>query len=185
MFIDNGDNTWTVRFFNGSTPDYVTVDKYYPASGGYFIFDNSAYKLSDSSNKLWVAAAEKAYAQIAEEGWTRGTASNMANSYGSINYGDPQNTLREITGLATSGHNLTSSNSDRDAVGNAFNNGKLVCLCSPATGVASDVVANHCYFLTYANPDTDTFILINPWVTSSSMPWLLDLTWSEVAASFN
>src|SRR5262249_28063160 len=117
MFIDNGDNTWTVRFFNGSTPDYVTVDRYYPANGrGYFIFDNSAHRLSDTSNKLWVAAAEKAYAQIAEEGWTRGTGANMANSYGSINYGDPQNTLREITGLATSGHYVTSSSSDRDAV---------------------------------------------------------------------
>jgi len=94
--------------------------------------------------------AEKAYAQIAEEGWTRGTGSNMANSYGSINYGDPQNTLREITGWATSGHNLTSSNSDRDAVSNAFNSGKLVCLCSLGSGTASDVVDNHCYFLNYA-----------------------------------
>ena len=34
MFIDNGDGTYTVRFYNGSTPDYVTVDKYLP-SGGY------------------------------------------------------------------------------------------------------------------------------------------------------
>src|SRR5271157_1703864 len=30
MFIDNGDNTWTVRFYVGgtTTPDYVTVDRY-------------------------------------------------------------------------------------------------------------------------------------------------------------
>ena len=30
MFIDNGDGTYTVRFYNGSTPDYVTVDTYLP-----------------------------------------------------------------------------------------------------------------------------------------------------------
>src|SRR5262249_12393092 len=28
MFTDNGDGTFTVRFFNGTTPEYVTVDRY-------------------------------------------------------------------------------------------------------------------------------------------------------------
>lgn len=31
MFIANGDNTWTVRFYAGSTPDYVTADRLLPA----------------------------------------------------------------------------------------------------------------------------------------------------------
>src|SRR5262249_39791392 len=48
MFIDNGDNTWTVRFFNKGVADYVTVDKYFPCTGsdgtGYFIYDNHDYK---------------------------------------------------------------------------------------------------------------------------------------------
>jgi hypothetical protein len=190
MFIDNGDNTWTVRFFNNGVADYVTVDKYFPAtyngdfsSNGYFIFDNHDHKLSDASNKLWVALAEKAYAQLAQEGWSRPVG---ANSYGVLNGGDPQVTLKQITGLATSGYNLTSANLNRDAVSNAFNSGKFVCLATPGSGTASNVVANHVYFLTYANPDSDIFILINPWGTSASpQPWFLDLTWSEVAASFN
>jgi hypothetical protein len=32
MFIDNGDNTYTVRFYHGSVPDYVTVDKFLPTN---------------------------------------------------------------------------------------------------------------------------------------------------------
>jgi hypothetical protein len=186
MFIDNGDNTWTVRFFNGSTADYVTVDKYFPADGsGYFVYDNHDHLLSDSSNTLWVATAEKAYAQLAEEGWSRGNGANQVNSYAAIANGDPQNTLREISGLATSGHNLTSANGDRDALSNAFNSGKLVCVCSPTSGVAANVVANHCYFVVYANPDSDLFILVNPWGVGASQPGVLYLSWNEVAASFN
>src|SRR5205085_5846272 len=68
MFIDNGDYTYTVRFFrNGSdTPDYVTVDRFLPVrddsdlatpTWGHnrFIFGNQGDLYSDSNNKIWVA----------------------------------------------------------------------------------------------------------------------------------
>ena len=32
MFIDNGNGTYTVRYFRGTVADYVTVDRYLPVS---------------------------------------------------------------------------------------------------------------------------------------------------------
>src|SRR5262249_53825994 len=46
MFIDNGDGTWTVRFYDNGSPDYVTVDNYLP-SGGY-LYDHP-------QGSLWAA----------------------------------------------------------------------------------------------------------------------------------
>src|SRR5262249_23114540 len=69
MFVDNGDHTWTVRFYRNGTPDYVTVDDYLPTRNGRFIYANMDLLASDSSNVLWVPLAEKAYAQLNESGW--------------------------------------------------------------------------------------------------------------------
>src|SRR5262249_10931831 len=39
LFINNYDGTYTVRFFNGATADYVTVDSELPQLGGSVAFD--------------------------------------------------------------------------------------------------------------------------------------------------
>src|SRR5437868_6369201 len=52
MFIDNGDGTWTVRFFNNGAAAYVTVDKFFPADGnGRFVYDNHDQLVNNGSNK--------------------------------------------------------------------------------------------------------------------------------------
>ncbi|HLJ96541.1 MAG TPA: hypothetical protein VKU02_25430 [Gemmataceae bacterium] len=51
---------------------------------------------------------------------------SRANSNAAIANGDPQNVLQEITGLATSGLNLTSAHSDRDPLRNAVNSGQRI-----------------------------------------------------------
>src|SRR5262249_29202113 len=59
MFIDNGNGTWTVRFYANGAPDYVTVNDQLPvdtAAGGY-AFDRP------QNGVLWVALAEKAFAE--------------------------------------------------------------------------------------------------------------------------
>src|SRR5207244_2789506 len=72
MFIVNGDGTYTVRFFNGSSAEYVTVDSFLPTdSSGSFVFANMGGQASSSSNELWVALAEKAYVQLNECTWLR------------------------------------------------------------------------------------------------------------------
>src|SRR5262249_41469642 len=57
MFIVNGDSTYTVRFYHGTTARYVTIDSQLPTGE------------AGTPNGLWVALAEKAYAQMNEEGW--------------------------------------------------------------------------------------------------------------------
>jgi uncharacterized delta-60 repeat protein len=61
MFLDNGDGTYTVRFFNNGVPDYVTVNQQLPAGGT--LYDRPV------SGVLWAALAEKAYVQENGSGW--------------------------------------------------------------------------------------------------------------------
>ena len=73
MFLDNGDGTWTVRFYNNGVPDYVTVNSELPVdpSGGVImgevagdlLFDGMEHTATDPNNVLWLELAEKAYAQ--------------------------------------------------------------------------------------------------------------------------
>jgi hypothetical protein len=91
MFIDNADGTYTVRFFkydpnhNSWSPDYVTVNLELPTfkqtsqfvqQAGEFVFadwyqNGQPVTYTDATAVLWPALAEKAYAQLAEEGWSR------------------------------------------------------------------------------------------------------------------
>ena len=72
MFINNGDGTYTVRFFNGSQADYVTVNLDLPETPqGTFAYANYQESISNGGNNLWVALAEKAYAELAASGWSR------------------------------------------------------------------------------------------------------------------
>ena len=82
MFIDNGDNTYTVRFFKNGVADYVTVDRYLPTnSAGNLVYASSGRSYNSSSNELWAALAEKASAQVNEEGWI---GQDNKNSYQGI-----------------------------------------------------------------------------------------------------
>jgi hypothetical protein len=73
---EDGSRVWTVRFFNNGRADYVTVDDQLPIgtdSNGNAMLVAAGY--GDAVNKantvLWVSLAEKAYAQLSAEGWSR------------------------------------------------------------------------------------------------------------------
>ena len=86
MIIDNGDGTWTVRFYSNGTADYVTVNSQLPVdSKGNLIFDGYGTSSTSGSNVLWLELLEKAYAQWNETG--REGRSAAANSYASIEGG--------------------------------------------------------------------------------------------------
>jgi hypothetical protein len=190
MFIDNGDNTYTVRFYNNGVADYVTVDRYLPVdSNGYFLHDNRPYQYSDSQDVLWVALAEKAYAQLAEEGWSRGPGA--INSYASLNNGDGGVATSQISGLAHSWQSYANATD----LANAFNSGKLVTLGTNGQDnqVAANIVSDHCYALLTANAKADQFTLFNPWGLNGGYeggdpnfkPGKVTLTWAELQASFS
>ncbi|HAX77145.1 MAG TPA: hypothetical protein DCY88_15250 [Cyanobacteria bacterium UBA11372] len=163
MFTDNGDNTYTVRFYNNGVADYVTVDRYLPTdAAGKFVYANrdSGKLYNNTSNELWVALAEKAYAQMNEAGWT---GHGTTNSYAAIANGWPDDAVRQITARNTV-RDLSLTDSDRTAVINAFNNGRIVFLNWAA----------HALTLVGYNSTTQRFTIHNPWGHTD------EFTWSEI-----
>ncbi|MBD2056675.1 pre-peptidase C-terminal domain-containing protein [Oculatella sp. FACHB-28] len=189
MFIDNGDNTYTVRFFNQGVADYVTVDQYLPvASSGQFTYASQGGYYNRTSTELWVALAEKAYAQVNSSGWTYRWNNDHSNSYQGINNGWFGDAIRDITAKSSSIRNSLNF----DTLVNAFAAGKMIGVNSKASGqISSTVVYNHVYVLTDYNSSTQKFTLFNPWGVSggyengSSKPGTLNITWNELTANFS
>ncbi len=156
MFIDNGDNTYTVRFFNNGVADYVTVDRYLPTNGGNAIYAGwGSGSNTSSTNELWVALAEKAYAQINQSGWI---GQDNTNSYQGIDFGWPRDAMSQIAGRNTTQQSINVNN-----IVSAFSAGRMVALNTNVSGVASNLVNNHSYSLVGYNSSTDRFTLYNPW----------------------
>ena len=184
MFIDNGDNTYTVRFYNNGVADYVTVDRYLPTtSWGTFIYAHQSTsdwgKYNSVTNELWVALAEKAYAQLNESGWI---GQDNTNSYAGISGGWEGAAIKQITGL-----NTTYKSLNFDSMVTAFTSGKFMTVGSKDSGVAANVAANHAYTVVGYNSSTQKFRLFNPWGVDngSSKSGILELSWSQLTASFS
>ncbi|MEB3294239.1 MAG: C2 family cysteine protease, partial [Synechococcales bacterium] len=192
MFTDNGDGTFTVRFFNNGVADYVTVDRYLPTTAGgnrvYAGWGGGSY--TETNNELWVALAEKAYAQVNESGWLGRSVSE--NSYTSIGWGNGGNAMREITGQTTQGRGIPTDwwagdLIERVVLINSLNAGAKITMGTLDFDLAdSRVVADHEYSLVGYNSTTGRFKLFNPWGTDSGAanPGILELTWDEIQANF-
>ncbi|MEB3357926.1 MAG: C2 family cysteine protease [Synechococcales bacterium] len=171
MFIDNGDGTFTIRFFKpDGSRDYVTVDRYLPTSGSskvYAGWGGGAYNESD--NELWVALLEKAYAQINESGWI---GQDNTNSYAGIDGGWMDNVINQISGYSTTSKNATSMT--QTELINLVNSSKMLTV-GFVNGTIPGVVNNHAYTITAYNPFTGRFRLHNPWGTSHA-----DVTFAEL-----
>jgi hypothetical protein len=158
MFIDNNDGTFTVRFYNGDKADYVTVNKYLPTTaGGDAVFAGwGGGSYNESNNELWVALAEKAYAQINESAWI---GQDNTNSYQGIAYGTVK-AISHITGLNNSGYKDLEAG-DFNSVVNAFNADRIIYL--------SD--GGHAYTLVGYNATTQMFKVYNPYGSTQDMTW--------------
>jgi hypothetical protein len=169
MFIDNGDGTYTVRFFHNGTPDYVTVDKYLPQrSDGTFAYANLGASLGNTNNKLWVALAEKAYAQLAESSWSRGA--NMPNSYNSITIGWEGDVVSQVTGKKETYQALNNDWPTFNGITGLFQSGGYIGIDSRST-VQAGFVPNHVYVLVGYNPTSHLFTLYNPWGSTVYVWW--------------
>src|SRR5262249_8784937 len=172
MFIDNGDGTYTVRFYHSGAAQYVTVDSYLPSSGGAFIYDLWGASMSDPSNELWTALAEKAYAQDFE-------LNGGSNNYASVAYLYPYTPLAAITGQSTVGMTSTTGSTALSTLSNAWNTGQSIVLVSLSG--APNVVGNHCYTVVGFDSSTGTVTLFNPWGIGYG---LTTLNWSQVRSNF-
>jgi hypothetical protein len=111
LFHDNGDGTFSVRFFdNHGAPVYVTVNRWLPEDvyGSFEHAGPGGWAVTNPTNQLWVALAEKAYAQANHQGLF-GNA-DTANSYAALANGDPAATLRHLTGLNVWQQEMDESN---------------------------------------------------------------------------
>ena len=169
MFIDNGDGTYTVRFLRNGTPTYVTVDRYLPVtSGGTFAYANYQASASNPANKLWVALAEKAYAQLAESGWSRPTST--VNAYNSLALGWEGDVIRQITGKSVTYQSIVNSPATGAAILDAFRSGKMIGMATkPAT--TADVTPGHVYIPVGFDTTTGLASLYNPWGKIQQMNW--------------
>jgi len=179
MFIDNGDGTYTVRFYskygNGKTTgtaDYVTVNRQLPTDArGLLVYSNTASYASDRNLSIWIALAEKAYAQWNETG---SAGRDGTNRYGSINGGNPYYVFSQVIGQEASNYAFTDTN--KQILINAMNSRKAVVLGTNVSVGTPGLVGCHAYMMVGYNVSNDTFTLYNPWGYCHPTP----LTWAQL-----
>lgn len=172
MFIDNGDGTFAVRYFRNGVADYVTVDRYLPTNGNSLVYASMGASITNTGNELWVALAEKSYAQLNEAGWI---GQDGTNSYIGIEGGWMETPYEQVLGRNANSTYMPT----QQAIVDAFNSGKMVTLGSNST-TTSGVVAGHAYVLKNYNAATGTFDLYNPWATQH----LTGITFATLSSNF-
>jgi len=195
MIIDNGDNTYTIRFYSSTggnsgtatTPgsaEYVTVDRRLATnSSGQLLFAAAGSgSATNSSNVIWAALVERAYAQWREfrEG---------SNGYNLIGNGDlPQRPLTYITGR--SANDLNTPTVTFSQIQSALTSNR------PVTAWTYDdstyIVGDHAYSITstYVNSRGEQRVVVrNPWgvdgrTIDGANDGFVDLSFSQFLAAF-
>jgi hypothetical protein len=182
MITDNGDGTYTVRFFQSgnNTPgvaDYVTVNGLLPVDQyGRLVFAGkgryaSLDPVTASYSPLWADLIEKAYAQVNEENWTAHDGTNSYNGIpgtntGGINFGYAADALNQITNWNSSvywqGAWPWSGGNFADDTGNAFRLGLTVTVGTQTSVSDGDLIPKHEYVLISVSPDNQVFVVANP-----------------------
>lgn len=175
MFIDNGDGTFTVRFYNGGSTEYVTVDRYLPTDA----YGNAIYagwgggSYNEADNELWAALAERAYAQLNESGWI---GQDNTNSYAGLDGGWMAPVMRQITGESASSMSVNSFFMSQSLLISLVNSNTPIT-AGFVSGGGYGVVNSHAYTITSYNAATGRFHLNNPWGHTHA-----DVTWAELRA---
>jgi hypothetical protein len=152
MFTYDGNNVWTVRFFQNGSPVYVTVDNMLPAVSGRTFYDAP-------QGNLWVALAEKAYAELNAFDGQDGVATSLQgrNSYTSLEGLDPSKVLATLTGRQAYQCYTASS------IAQALSQGNLIVLGTGPTTGSPYVVPKHAYAVLGYKDGTGKYTLFNPW----------------------
>jgi hypothetical protein len=192
--IDNGDGTFSVRFYTGpygtiynysdgsisagftnnlGTVDYVTVDRMLPtSSSGMLAYANYGASCTNVSNTLWIPLIEKAYAQWNETGKA---GRDGKNAYASIQGGWMATVDAQILGYNAVDYIMTST-SQQVAI-NALAAKKAVTIGTLSwSGTVNGLYPTHAYAIVGYNASTDTFTLYNPWGSNQPGP----LKWNQL-----
>jgi hypothetical protein len=173
--VENGVTVglYSVRFYNSAgVAQYVTVDTELPDGGK--LYDQA------SSGPLWVALAEKAYAEANGMGIVT-TSDPHVDSYNALNGGDPAWALQAITGKSANEYSINPTN-----LAAAWNAGQLIVLYTGQTTASSYIVPDHAYAVVgYTASSSNPFEVYNPWGTNSSGMALGTYNGHQVYGLFN
>jgi hypothetical protein len=172
MFIDNGDGTYTVRFFTTSgTPDYVTVDTMLPTSSG-----NPVYEGLGAGNSLWLPLAEKAYAEWNETG---NEGRDGTNTYASIEGGWMADVDGQVLGYGAQTFDL-GGGEQQALIAALSNSADAVTIgTNDSTMAGSSLVGDHAYMVLGYDSTSGLFQLYNPWGFYQPPP----LSWGQLQAN--
>ncbi len=195
MFINNGDGTYTVRFYTGTyaafynadgtvsdgflnnacTADYVTVNLSLATySGGTLYYADFGSNAASTTNSLWIPLAEKAYAQWNETG---NEGRNGTNTYAGIEGGWMATVDAQVLGHNATDYNVTSTT--EQAAINALAASNAVTIATDGGTLPDGLYGSHAYAVTGYSSSTGLFTLYNPW--GFDQPG--QLTWSQLEST--
>ncbi len=196
MIINNGDNTYTIRFYYNSTPEWVTVNNLLPfnATTGEWFGATAAGSTdpNNSANVLSVPLAERAYAQWQQ--WLNGS-----NGYDLIGNGDdPYRPLSFVTGqpavqFGQGGTAGSFSSVTFNSIENAVNNKTPIEVGRYNISDTTYILGSHAYAVTdaYINQSGEQRIVVyNPWgydglTVQGNDDGFIDLSFSEFELDFD
>lgn len=182
MILDNGDNTYTIRFYapgsNGQMEaQYVTVDRRLATQ------DGRHFGARINNGVLWVALTERAYAQWRE--WREGQP-----GYNLIGNGDNlSRPLQFVTGRRASEFYTTYT---FEQISNGLQTGRALTAGRYESTSTDLIVGGHAYSITQAYVDStgqQRVVVRNPWgidgrTTQGSNDGFIDLSFTDFRRSF-
>lgn len=177
MFIENSDTTVTVRFYANGKADYITVNRSLPTfSNGTLAYSGYGRSASNAQTPLWLALAEKAYAQWNETGKQ---GRDGSNTYAGIEGGWMGDVNSQVLGYSSSNFAVNAIN--KQNLINSLNGGAAVTIGTTENASAGGLVGSHAYVVTSYNAVADTFSFYNPWSTQHPTA----LTWNQMQGQFS
>ena len=176
MIAPMGDGTYAIRYYRNGTPTYLRVDTDLPGSPV-----SPKYARITPDGELWVALAEKAYAQFRYG----------QNSYASLSGGWMDPVYQAVTGQWTTRLSPTSS-STATAMANYLDAGHGVTAASKSNS-STPIVGLHAYMVKDVEVvGEQTYVTVyNPWSVDGRIydnnygDGLLRLTWSTFTQNFS
>jgi hypothetical protein len=174
MLIDNGDQTYTVRFFTQDLKaEWVTVDNRLATTDGKNLYGTS------KKDGLWAPIIEKACAQWREfnEGSSTRTGWDLIGNGDSLSNG-----LRRITGRATTTYSTSSTNQNFsfDLMKDSLSAGKAIMAAGIPSVNELNLISSHAYSVTnaYMSATGEQRVVVRN-------PWGIDYSWSGAADGNN
>lgn len=177
MIVDNGNNTYGVRFYVDGNEDWITVNNQLPSLYGGM----PTYAKTDAGGTpvLWVALVEKAYAQLSASGLINHPAVNSYNNIWADQAATVQANLFNASPVTYYLSGNTSWGSSKAAIVAAIANHQDVTVETAANSSTlydadgnQTLIPNHSHAVIGYDAATGNFIVRNPWGQSATQNWL-------------